>query len=261
MNEQDVDALRAAVEALEHPGMAARLSNMAGKPIELIGSVLPAPASELIATATTKALTAAVQVAIRTMRPDSHAAGGNRLHKVLAVASGAAGGAFGLASLPVELPVSTVIILRSIADIARREGEDLSDPEAALNCVQVFALGGRSGSTDASESGYLAIRGAMAKSVTEAARYIAERSVVEGGGPILVRFISQVAARFGVVVTQKIAAQAIPVVGALGGAAVNYVFVEHFQSIAQGHFTVRRLERAYGKDLVAAEYRRIAAEA
>jgi hypothetical protein len=33
-------------------------------------------------------------------------------------------------------------MLRSIADIARSEGEDLSDPEAALSCVEVFALGG-----------------------------------------------------------------------------------------------------------------------
>jgi hypothetical protein len=52
-----------------------------------------------------------------------------------------------------------------------------------------------------------------------------------------------------VVVTQKVAAQALPVVGALGGAAVNYAFIEHFQDVAQGHFTVRRLERVYGKDI------------
>ena len=50
-----------------------------------------------------------------------------------------------MVTLPIELPVSTIIMLRSIADIARSEGEDLSDPESALSCVQVFALGGRSG--------------------------------------------------------------------------------------------------------------------
>jgi hypothetical protein len=62
----------------------------------------------------------------------------------------------------------------------------------------------------------------------------------------------------GLVVTQKVAAQALPVVGALGGAAVNYAFIEHFQDVARGHFTVRRLERLYGKDVVRAEYDRIA---
>ena len=61
----------------------------------------------------------------------------------------------------------------------RSEGEDLASSEAALACVQVFALGGRSGSVDASESGYFAVRGILAKSVTEAARYIANRSLVE----------------------------------------------------------------------------------
>jgi EcsC protein family len=62
----------------------------------------------------------------------------------------------------------------------------------------------------------------------------------------------------GVVLTQKFAAQALPVAGALGGASVNYLFIEHFQETAQGHFTVRRLERAYGKDVVRAEYERLA---
>jgi len=120
------------------------------------------------------------------------------------------------------------------------------------------------------------MRGMLAKSVTEAARFIAERGVIEEGAPVLVRFIAQVASRFGVVVTQKVAAQTVSVVGALGGAAVNYAFIEHFQEVARGHFTVRRLEREhfqevarghftvrrleriYGKDIVQTEYERLA---
>jgi hypothetical protein len=257
MTPDDLAALQRAVASLEHPGLAARLANMAGKPIELLGNVLPASASRVIATATSKALEAAVKIALRTMQHGPRT-GSQRLHKALATASGAAGGAFGLATLPIELPVSTIIMLRAIADIARSEGEDLSDPETALSCVQVFALGGRTGSDDASESGYFAVRGMLAKSVTEATRFIVERGVIEEGGPILVRLIAQVASRFGVVVTQKAAAQALPIVGALGGAAVNYAFIEHFQDVARGHFTVRRLERAYGKILVQAEYERLA---
>jgi hypothetical protein len=257
LTQEDLTALQRAVQSLEHPGLAARLSNMVGKPIELIGQALPAAASQAIAAATTKGLQIALQVALRTMRRTPHA-GSQLLHKALATASGAAGGAFGLATLPIELPVSTIIMLRSIADIARAEGEDLSDPEAALSCVQVFALGGRAASDDAAESGYFAVRGMLAKSVTEAARFIAERGIIEEGGPILVRFITQVASRFGVVVTQKVAAQALPILGALGGAAVNYAFIEHFQDVARGHFTVRRLERRYGKTFVRKEYERLA---
>jgi len=257
MTPEDLAALRRAVRSLEHPGLAARLTNMVGKPIELIGDVLPASATHAIATATSKGLEAALKVALRTMQRAPHA-GSQLLHKALATASGAAGGAFGLATLPIELPVSTIIMLRSIADIARSEGEDLSEPEAALSCVQVFALGGRAGLADASQSGYFTVRGMLAKSVTEAARFIAERGAIEEGAPVLVRFITLVASRFGVVVTQKVAAQALPVVGALGGAAVNYAFIQHFQEVARGHFTVRRLERVYGKSLVRTEYERLA---
>ena len=257
MTPEDSAALAGAVQSLEHPGFAARLANMVGKPIELIGDALPTPVRHTISTATTKALQAALKVALRTMQ-DGPQGGSRLMHKVLATASGAAGGAFGLATLPLELPVSTIIMLRSIAEIARSEGEDPSDPEAALSCIQVFALGGRAGSSDASESGYFAVRGMLAKSVTEAARFVAERGVIEEGAPVVIRFITQVASRLGVVLTQKFAAQALPVVGALGGASVNYLFIEHFQETAQGHFTVRRLERAYGKEFVRAEYQRIA---
>jgi hypothetical protein len=256
MTPKDLAALRTAVRLLEHPGLAARLTNLVGKPIDLISNALPAATSHAIATATAKGLEAALKVALQTMRRTPHA-GSQLFHKVLATASGAAGGAFGLATLPIELPVSTIIMLRSIADIARSEGEDLTEPEAALSCVQVFALGGRTGPVDATQSGYFAVRGMLAKSVTEAARFIAERGIIEEGAPVLVRFILQVASRFGVVVTQKVVAQTLPVVGALGGAAVNYAFIEHFQDVARGHFTVRRLERVYGKDVIQTEYERL----
>jgi hypothetical protein len=94
---------------------------MVGKPIELIGHVLPASASRAIATATSKGLELGLKVALRIMQR-TPTAGSQLLHKALAMASGAAGGAFGLATLPIELPVSTIIMLRSIADIARSEG-------------------------------------------------------------------------------------------------------------------------------------------
>jgi hypothetical protein len=98
----------------------------------------------------------------------------------------------------------------------------------------------------------------LAKTVTEAARFVAERGVLKEGAPILLKFVTQVAARFGLVVTQKVAAQALP--RALGGAAVNYAFIEHFQDVARGHFTVRRLERLYGKERIRSEYDLIAGQ-
>jgi EcsC protein family len=256
MDKSDLDALRNAVQLLEHTSLAARLANMIGKPVELLGRALPAGASQAIASATTKSLEAAVKVALLTIRGAPQASS-QMLHRALAVASGAAGGALGILSLPLELPVSTIIILRSILDIARSEGENLADPESSLSCVEVFGLGGRTEADDAAEGGYFVARGVFATSVTEAARFIAERGIVEEGSPVLVRLIAQIASRFGFVVSQKAAAQTIPVIGALGGAAINYAFIDHFQSVARGHFIVRRLERKYGKEIVFNAYERL----
>ena len=108
-------------------------------------------------------------------------------------------------------------MLRSIADIARSEGERLGTPGAKLACLEVFALGGRSKSDDASESAYFLIRGALAKSISDAAGYMTERGLAEQGAPAIVKFITQLATRFGVNVSQKVAAQAVPVIGAAGG--------------------------------------------
>jgi hypothetical protein len=126
--------------------------------------------------------------------------------------------------------------------------------------LEVSALGTRDSEANAAESGYFAARGLLAKSVAEAARFITERGVVAEGSPVLVRLIAQIASRFGVVVTQKVAAQAVPVIGALGGAVVNYAFIDHFQEVARAHFVVRRLERRYGRSAVRAAYERFCCE-
>src|SRR5438270_11894939 len=150
--------------------------------------------------------------------------------------------------------------MHAIADIARAEGEDLSNPEMALACLEVFALGGRASSEDLGDTGYFAVRTALARSIAEAARYVAERGLVEESAPVLVRVIAQIASRFGFVVSQKLAPQAVPAIGAIAGAAINAAFVDHFQAMARGHFAVRRLERAYGRDLIAAAYEAIKAD-
>jgi hypothetical protein len=48
--------------------------------------------------------------------------------------------------------------------------------------------------------------------------------------------------------------QAAPVIGAIGGSTINVLFTDHFQNVAHGHFTIRRLERIYGVDAVRRRY-------
>lgn len=261
MTEADRAALQAAVEILERESFAQRLTALAGRQIGFAGRIIPTALQEVAASATRRGIKSALRVAISSLDPAAPARDASRLHLRLAAASGAIGGAIGLASLPIELPVSTVIMLRSIADIARSEGEDLADPEATIACLQVFALGGHAEEGNLLEGGYLAIRGLLAKTVSDAAHYVAATAVADETAPVLARLIAQVSTRFGVVVSQKAAAQATPILGALGGAAVNIAFTRHFQSLARGHFTVRRLERAYGREIVFGEYARMAGRA
>ena len=249
----DRAALAEAVRQLEHTSLAARLTNLLGRQIEFVAGLVPRPARAIAARATTMALRLALRVAMRSIDAGQRPAS-PRLHKALAAGSGALGGAFGFSALPVELPASTLLMLRAIADIARAEGENIESPDTALACLQVFALGGRTPDDDTLESSYFAIRTVLAQTVSEAAKYMLQKGVIDTNAPVLVKLIAMIGARFGLIVTQKMGAQMIPVIGAVGGAAVNYAFVDHFQSIARGHFTVRRLERVYGADVIRAEY-------
>ncbi|RBP17323.1 EcsC family protein [Roseiarcus fermentans] len=252
--------LRRAIACLEAASFAQRLTDAVGRPIGAITRNAPEAARRFIARASESALRSALTLALTTIDRKRAARPAGRAHTLAAAASGAVGGAFGLAALPVELPLSTAILMRSIAEIAREEGEDLGAPNAALACVEVFALGGR-GEEAAFESGYFAIRAALAQSVSESARFLASQGLGAQSAPAVIRLLSQVAARFGVIVSEKAAAQAAPILGAIGGAAVNAAFASHFQSLARGHFIVRRLERTHGADLVAFEYRRLKGEA
>lgn len=255
---EDRQALSEAVRLLEHTSLAARLTHMLGSRIDAAGGLLPAGARKAVAAATDLALKAAMRAAIRSLA-NKRGPARPRLHKSLAAASGAAGGVMGLAALPVELPVSATLMLRAIADIARGEGEYLSDPETVVACMEVFALGGRKPDDDYMDSGYFAVRTVLAKTVSEAASFLAHVGAAKESAPILIRLMSEIAARFGIVVSQKVTAQAVPVIGAIGGAGINYAFMDHYQGLAAGHFTVRRLERQYGKTIVHAEYQRLEA--
>jgi len=253
-DKQDAADLKAAVKCLEHPGLTAQIINVAGLPLGKAVEMLPAGVSERISGVTRVALDKALKVALFTLTNRTGGAS-HTLHKVGIGVSGTVGGAFGLAALAWELPISTTIMLRSIADIARSHGENLGNMETRLACLEVFALGSGSKRDDYADSEYFMVRSALAKSVAKAAEYLGAKGTRKMSAPVLVRFMSRVAERFGLCVSEKVAAQLLPVVGAAGGAAINVLFMHHFQQIAHGHFTVRRLEQKYGPATVREMYR------
>jgi hypothetical protein len=131
LSAEDLAVLREAVGQLERASFAGRLANMAGRPLEILGSAMPAIVTETVSRAADAALKASFRVALTTL-PRTRQRWGSRVNTLLAAASGAAGGALGLATLPIELPVSTTLMLRAIADIARGEGEDLAEPSSTM---------------------------------------------------------------------------------------------------------------------------------
>src|SRR5690606_6470798 len=188
-----------------------------GSPIERGLDMLPAGWNKKVGAITKAALVKATDVAIFTLKDQPSGGSSNRWHKLSVAATGGVGGFFGLAGLAVELPVSTTIMMRSIADIARSEGESLADPHTRLACLEVFALGGRSRADDGAESGYYVVRAALARAVSQAAEYAAGQVAVEKAAPpALMRLITMVAERFGLQITEKAAAQAVPAIGAAG---------------------------------------------
>jgi hypothetical protein len=245
--------LARAVAQLEQTSFAARIAALVGAPIDALKARLPQGVQGMVDGAVRGALTTAMKAALRSdpaRTPFSLPM--DWFHRGAAAASGAAGGAFGLPGTLVELPVSTTLLLRQIAAVAAANGEDMSRPDIAAECLKVFALGGRDSRDDAAESGYFAVRIALA----EALKSAATRGIAGG---MLPGFVGAVAARFGGPLALKISAQAAPVIGAAAGAAVNLAFLEHFRGIAEGHFTVRRLERVHGAEAVRAAYAQIQA--
>lgn len=251
----DLDALRSAYYTLEHPSLAARLSGVVGTPIDMAVHLLPKQWYKRFHNAAEQAIAKALEVAVSSMRRKHDESESELYFKMLIAGTGGIGGFFGIPGMLIELPVSTTVMIRGIAEIAREEGEDINTTEAQMACVQVFALGGKVESDDAAETGYYGIRLALSAYMTAATAHVAEQGFTIETAPVVLKLVNAVAGRFGVAVSQRAATQVVPVVSAVSAAAVNTIFMHHFQSMARAHFTVRRLERKYGEDFVRAHYK------
>ena len=252
---EDLNSLQIAKSKLEYPGLTARITDLIGQPIEEGFKLLPTNINNKIGEISQLALLKGLEFAVLTMGESEKRSSHDWLHKLLIAGSGIVGGVAGFASLSLELPISTCIILRSIADIARSEGHNIRQIEVKLACLEILALGGTNKKHEAVNSGYWAVRSMLAKSVSEAAAFIAEKGLAEKGAPPLIRLISAIASRFSVLITEEVAAKAIPIVGAVAGGTINVLFINHFQEMARGHFIIKRLENKYGTEQIETTYK------
>lgn len=250
-------ALSRAVDLLERHGFAARLAEHAGQPLSKLLNMLPGVATAPVNAAVQKSLGQCLHWAIHSMGETPSRPSRWRSTAMVGL-SGGVGGALGWMGLPFELPLTTTLMLRGIADIARHQGEDLTQPASRLACMEVFALGGGRKRDARTDIGYWATRAMFSRLAGQATSFAIERGVGTVAMPFATQFVTEIAARYGIVVSEKIAAGSLPVIGAFGGATINMMFMDHFQKIAEGHFIVRRLERAHGNSAVEASYARLA---
>ena len=155
------------------------------------------------------------------------------LARPLVILSGAVGGFVGVPGFLPDATVTSIAIMREIARIAQEEGEDLADEATRASCLLVFALNAGPVEAHSPELSYFSAR------------------LMMQGRPLAVLF-SEVALRYGLPLSQKFALQAVPLLGAVGGAALNSAFLQHYRTVARAHFTIRRLERSFGSAAVQA---------
>jgi hypothetical protein len=266
ITEQDKSFIEDAAKFFANPGAVAKGLAMLGEPIERLQNRLPEKAKAKISAATKTAIEKALIAAITTLPNEitlnpndtsvQHEARGIRsswIHKGTSSITGAIGGFFGLAALPVELPITTTVILRGILDQAQLAGHNIADIETRLECLMVFTMGATPKDEGATETGYFAARISLTQAIRAASSQVAGISVKElmmaldkGAAPAVVRLIAQVAQAFEIRVTQKLVGELLPILGAVGGSAVNYAFADFYCRAARYHFGVRALEKKYG---------------
>lgn len=148
----------------------------------------------------------------------------------LTTAMGAAGGFGGVASSLAELPVTTTVLLHGIQSAAAEHGFDPTEPGVQFDCVQVFASAGPLEKDDGAELAFLSTRMLVT-------------------GPAMQALITRVAPRLAAVLGQKLATQAVPVLGAVAGAATNYAYASYYRDMAHVQFGLRRLAIEADQDM------------
>jgi hypothetical protein len=220
----------AALDAAAEEYLAARSRLMTalegvGRTIQIGLTRLPPGAQARVAAAAREGLGLAWRVAVTGLDTETRreSAGAYRLGGAL---SGAVGGLGGFATTLAELPVTTTLIMRSVADIARARGLDLSDPAVREACIEVFAFGGPLEEDDDQDLAFWTARLA---------------------GQEVAQLLAAVVARYAPAALTKMAGQAVPFVGAAVGAGLNLAYMEFYQRMARVVFTLLPIEAVQGR--------------
>ena len=258
-NEHELE-LRRCKDVLENPSFIIKLSSYVGKPVEFAIDNLPVDVRPAI----DKALRFALESAILTINKnkiDNGFLASNMKDRIWVVASGMVGGIGGFSTVLAELPATTTLILRSIAKIANSHGFDIYKPATKVACMEVFSLGSlKTTSDDNAENSYVASRLALAFEINSASAYMSKigvQNIVSAEAPAMVALLNKIVPQFGVVATNKIIAQSLPIISAGTAAMINYLFISHYQKMADAHFSVLKMEEKFSKEFILDYYKKI----
>lgn len=268
---QDLDTLKRAKANMENMSWAMRNVNKIGDTLETGITFVPEKVVDKLQSITQTALFKVIKANLLTIQKNKTFKKPSKLvYKSIVTSSGALSGFFGATTgfgtvvFASELTLTTNFLMRTIMDIARSEGEDIYTLEGQMACLEVFALGGESRDDDGLETSYYTTRiaiNSILNSVSPAGIKVGLETLIKNGSilssGVLSSFVSKTATRLSVLISEKFLAQAMPIIGAIGGGGLNYVFVDHFQKIATAHFSIKRLERNYGEAQVKLAYEAI----
>lgn len=233
----------------EIEALAARYARANGGPMSLLnrfgGTVekqmanLPESVRQRIADLSVQALEQAYGAAARGGRLGRL---GGRRQMALAGLTGAAGGVGGMPTALAELPFTITLILRTIQEVAETHGFSPEDPATRRACLEVFSAGSPLAADDGVNTGFLGARLTLT-------------------GPALHKMIAKVAPKLAAALGQKLAAQAVPVLGAVAGAGLNLAFVGYYREMAEIRFGLLRLGAHHDPAEVSAAFAAAAASA
>ncbi|GIT91022.1 hypothetical protein JANAI62_14770 [Jannaschia pagri] len=224
--EAELDRLAEQMRTASGTGM--QLLNLVGTRAESLLDMLPDPVRAGLDKATAAALEQSFNAAAYSRGRVKDTS--DWLTRAVTIGTGAAGGVGGFPSALAELPVTTTVILRAIQGIADEHGFDPAKPEVRAACLRVFAAAGPLDDDDGTDITFITMRLTLT------------------GGTIQ-GLIAKIAPRLAIPLGQKLAAQAVPIVGAAAGAATNYIYTSYYQDMARVQFGLMRLAEQEGEAL------------
>ncbi len=152
---------------------------------------------------------------------------GDRGTLVAAIGAGMAGGAGGLMGALAELPFTITVLLHAIRREAEKQGYSGDNPWIMAEALRTFGSGSPVAADDGINTAFFSARAALT-------------------GPAISQLISTIAPKLATSLGQKLLAQAVPVVGAISGAAINAAFLRYYREMAAIRFRLLRLSEEHG---------------